>query len=179
MEPVYVIEDLSQLRAVSDPLRLEVLHVLSGEARTTASIAEAVGSVPSKLYYHLSELERVGLVRVVERTRKGNLIEKHYQSVAATFVLDRGLLNRAPAGGEPFYWRVADVLDEANQDLERSLREDRVEEDAAVTVHRRVRVEAGDLAHFRERLEALLAEFAEPETPDSGSEGKLTVIFYR
>jgi DNA-binding transcriptional ArsR family regulator len=177
MEPVYVIEDLSQLRAVSDPLRLEVLHALSGEARTTAGIAEAVGSVPSRLYYHLSELERVGLVRVVERTRKGNLIEKHYRSVAAAFVLDRGLLNRAPAGAEPFYWRVADALDEANRDLEHSLREGRVEEESPVTVHRRVRVGAGDVARFRERLEALLAEFAEPETP--GSEGKLTVVFYR
>lgn len=83
MKKVQVITDPEALKAISDPLRLRILHILQreGEASATA-IAEELNDSPSKISYHLKVLEKSGILVLKDTVVKGNLVEKLYAPVA-------------------------------------------------------------------------------------------------
>ena len=78
----YSLETLEQLRAVADHLRLRILEQLALRAMTVTQLAGVLGEVPAKLHYHVRELEKVGLLKLVETREKGGILEKYYRSVA-------------------------------------------------------------------------------------------------
>jgi DNA-binding transcriptional ArsR family regulator len=82
---VRVVDDLDAFQALGHPLRVRILAALR-EPASAAAVARAVGEPRQKVNYHLKELDRVGLVRVVERRAVGNLIETVYQAIASSFV---------------------------------------------------------------------------------------------
>ena len=52
------IADLETLRAIADPLRVQIMELLEGgQALTVKQVAEKLGLAPSKLYYHFGALE--------------------------------------------------------------------------------------------------------------------------
>ncbi len=55
--------------ALSDPTRLAILRVLSGEPRCVCDVNEAVGVAANVLSYHLRVLREAGLVRATRRGR--------------------------------------------------------------------------------------------------------------
>lgn len=78
----YNLETLEQLRAVADELRLRILEQLAHQAMTVTQLAGVLGEVPAKLHYHVRELEKVGLLKLVETREKGGILEKYYRAVA-------------------------------------------------------------------------------------------------
>ena len=55
--------DLAQMKALTSPVRRDVLGVLGRRGESTAAeIAEALGVSPASLYYHLRKLESAGLI---------------------------------------------------------------------------------------------------------------------
>jgi DNA-binding transcriptional ArsR family regulator len=104
-----VIDDVEQLKVLSDTFRLQLIDLLSDAAErgaTAKEMAEALGTKQTKLYRHLALLEEHGLVRVVETRVVSGILEKRYGVTARSFRVDRSLL--AGAGGEP---ALASVLD--------------------------------------------------------------------
>lgn len=96
-----VLTDLAQLKALTHPLRLDLIETMNREPERTWSakeLAEALATSQTKLYHHLSLLERHGIVRVAETRVVSNIIEKRYQASARSFRADRALLT-ATAGG--------------------------------------------------------------------------------
>ncbi len=60
----YDVRPLSQSRALSSPLRQEIVDALESQgASTIAAIAERLGRRPDALYFHFRALERIGLLR--------------------------------------------------------------------------------------------------------------------
>jgi ArsR family transcriptional regulator len=55
-------EEANIHQALSDPLRLKILHLLSMHCLCVCVIKEAVGIADSKLSYHLSVLKSAGLI---------------------------------------------------------------------------------------------------------------------
>lgn len=82
----YVIRDQDQLRALTDPKRLQILKALMGSPKTAAQLAKSYKIAPSDLDSHLKELKRVGLIR---STRGGRA--KSYQAIAQNLAIDREL----------------------------------------------------------------------------------------
>jgi DNA-binding transcriptional ArsR family regulator len=80
----YSLETLEQLRAAADPLRVRIVAHLSRQAMTVTQLAGVLGEVPAKLHYHVRELEKVGLLKLVETREKGGILEKYYRAVAKT-----------------------------------------------------------------------------------------------
>lgn len=78
----YELETLEQLRAVADVLRVRILNQLSQQAMTVTQLAELLDVAPSKLHYHVHELEKVKLLKLVDTREKGGILEKYYRSVA-------------------------------------------------------------------------------------------------
>ena len=74
---VFEVTELEQLRVLADPLRMRILNNLFPQAQTAKQMADRLELPPTKLYYHFGELERVGLIKVVETRVKSGIIEKY------------------------------------------------------------------------------------------------------
>ncbi len=88
----FIIKDLETLRVLADPLHHRIIELLIQEPLNVRQIAEKLGLMPSKLYYHISLLEKQGLIKVVETRQVANLIEKQYAAVSRYIDVDPELL---------------------------------------------------------------------------------------
>jgi DNA-binding transcriptional ArsR family regulator len=91
MDDVAVIEDPAAAEVTLDPIRARLLAMLS-EPGSATMLAGRVGLPRQKVNYHLRELERHGLVQLVEERRKGNVHERLLQATAATYVISPAAL---------------------------------------------------------------------------------------
>ncbi len=92
----YTLETLEQLRAIADDLRVRILHQLERQAMTVTQLAELLDEVPSRLHYHVRELEKVGLLKLVETREKGGILEKYYRAVAKSIIAPETLFQGVP-----------------------------------------------------------------------------------
>jgi DNA-binding transcriptional ArsR family regulator len=91
MLDVAVIEDAAAAEASLDPLRARLLAELA-EPASASGLAARVGQPRQKVNYHLRELERHGLVELVEERRKGNMTERVLQATASSYVISPAAL---------------------------------------------------------------------------------------
>ena len=181
MEPVYTIRDLEQLKVLADPLRVAIIHHLHQRPMTTAQLAELLGHPLNRLYYHVTELERLGLVRVVETRQKGNLVEKYYQPVAEFFQFDRSLFCRTPEGLQALTQSTFNILSAAIRDLELAVQNGRIgkeEMEHSVAVQAYLELTPEQIDDFSHRLKALFEEFRAISTPAVGTSAHLALVFY-
>jgi DNA-binding transcriptional ArsR family regulator len=97
-----VIGDVEQLRAASDPLRLQILELMTDEPRRAWSakeLAEALRTKQTKLYHHIGLLEERGFVRVAETRLVSGIQERRYQASARSFRVDRSVFGGGDAAG--------------------------------------------------------------------------------
>jgi DNA-binding transcriptional ArsR family regulator len=92
MMDVAVIEDPAVAAVSLDPTRARLLAELSEPASATV-LADRVGLARQKVNYHLRELERHGLVELVEERRKGNMTERVLRATAASYVISPAALS--------------------------------------------------------------------------------------
>jgi DNA-binding transcriptional ArsR family regulator len=91
MDEVAVIVDPGAAEASLDPTRARLLAALV-EPGSATTLAARVGLPRQKVNYHLRELERHGLVTLVEERRKGNMTERVMRATAASFVISPAAL---------------------------------------------------------------------------------------
>jgi len=181
------INDLETLRALSDPLRMQIVELLS-EKMTVKQVAEKLGLAPSKLYYHFNTLEKLGLIEVAETHMVANMVEKVYSSNADMVDVDPSLFSFSKEGeNESLNLAVSSTIDATRDDLVRSLqaRQFQLEQGAEeqprrIIINRLIsRLPEERVAEFQDRLVALLKEFDDEN--DSSSDLQpyaLTVAFY-
>ncbi len=185
------ITDLDTLRAVSDPLRVQIVELLQEEPLTVKQVAEKLGLAPSKLYYHFTTLEKLGLIEVAETRMVANMVEKVFTSNAGALDVDPAIFRFSREGdNEPFTTAIASVVDATREDIIRSLqaRQFQLEQGAPEKSRRFIinrvisRIPEPRVEEFQERLVQLLQEF-EQENDASVRGAKhqpyaLTVAFY-
>ncbi|PPK71351.1 helix-turn-helix protein [Actinokineospora auranticolor] len=86
-----MIEDPAVAGVSLDPVRAGLLAALV-EPGSATTLARQVGLTRQKVNYHLRELERHGLVELVEERRKGNLTERVLRATAASYVISPSVL---------------------------------------------------------------------------------------
>lgn len=91
----YAVESIEQMRAIADELRLRIVEALGRQAMTVTQLGGLLGQAPAKIHYHVRELERVGLVKLVATREKGGILEKYYRSVAKSINVLPDLLQSA------------------------------------------------------------------------------------
>ena len=94
---VYELETLEQLRAIADELRSRIAEALIHRAMTVTQLGELLGQAPAKIHYHVRELERVGLIRLVATREKSGILEKYYRAVARSLTASKMLLLNMPS----------------------------------------------------------------------------------
>jgi predicted transcriptional regulator len=85
------VRDPAQAAALLQPQRLRLLEGLS-EPDSAAGLARRLGLPRQQLNYHLRELERAGLVELVEERRRGNCIERVVVATARRYVISPEVL---------------------------------------------------------------------------------------
>jgi DNA-binding transcriptional ArsR family regulator len=83
---VVVIEDPAVAEVSLDPMRARLLAELAAPG-SASTLAARLGLPRQKINYHLHELQRHGLVELVEERRRGNAIERVVRATASSYVI--------------------------------------------------------------------------------------------
>ena len=92
----YAVESIEQMRAIADELRMRIMEALGRQAMTVTQLGALLGEAPAKIHYHVRELDRVRLVKLVATREKGGILEKYYRSVAKSINMMPDLFQYAP-----------------------------------------------------------------------------------
>jgi len=86
MPAVVSLNRLEALQALAHPTRVRIVEELR-EPASAAVVARRLNQPRQRVHYHLKELEKVGLVRIVGERRSGNFVEVLYEAAARNFVV--------------------------------------------------------------------------------------------
>ncbi|MDO7907909.1 helix-turn-helix domain-containing protein [Paenibacillus sp. JX-17] len=79
---VKVLSTLEEIKVYSDPYRIQIMNTFYklGRPATVKEVADTMGEVPAKVYYHVKKLDKIGLVELVSTREINGIIAKYYQA---------------------------------------------------------------------------------------------------
>lgn len=176
--PVYTIQDLGQLKALADPLRVRILEALVERPRTTKQVAERLGEKPTKLYHHVEALDKVGLIELHSTRPNRGTLEKYFQAVARSFRADPDLFSSDPAATG---WAAmgAELLSRGAEEI-RALDGVDLEGRQPMLVQLKTTASQARIERMQEQFQQLFDELAseEPEADVDTVEYQMIVAFY-
>jgi DNA-binding transcriptional ArsR family regulator len=86
-----LLEEPEKVRAALSPLRRELLRLLR-EPSSATQLAATLGLPRQRVNYHLRELERAGLVELVEERQRRGFVERILRATSAAFVVDPSVM---------------------------------------------------------------------------------------
>lgn len=86
MKEIHYIENIDELKVISDSFRVEILVNLGTNPQSGQELAERMNVSRSKVHYHLKELEKHGFIEVVKQEIVNGIVQKFYLPVAKAFV---------------------------------------------------------------------------------------------
>lgn len=116
------ISDVETIKALSDPLRLRILEIMTArhaEAFTVKRLAGVLGVSQTKLYHHVNLLLERELIRTAGTRVVSGIIETSYRIAQLKISLDRSLLT---ADSPEMHDVLTTVFEGARDDIERGLR---------------------------------------------------------
>jgi hypothetical protein len=160
-----VIEDVTTLKALADPVRMTLLDLTQAQPErtwTARELAGIVGVLPTNIYYHLNMLERNALLQVRDTRVVNGIIEKHYGAGQRSVVFQR----RVGEGGEgqrEFVWTLlTELRDEIDTGLFKGtmkMSRDAQDSERAVVSKAYVEIPEESIGSFRDELIALVAKY--------------------
>lgn len=118
MEKEKVLATLEEIRAYSDPYRIEILFAFEKFSRpaTCKEIADSMGEVPAKVHYHIKKMEKVNILKLVYTKNINGIIAKYYEPTAEKFLIVRkSQENKVTA--DQYLNIITDVFDKAQKDF--------------------------------------------------------------
>ena len=147
------ITDLETLKALSDPLRLDILKQVGifnhkGERCTVKQLGKLLGMPPTKLYYHVNILEEHDLLVVGDTQIVSGIIEKHYQVCAMNISVSQDLM--AVNESEDRQGQLSEILQSIEDLITNSMRNLRTSMD---TIYKEVKLEKEEGIPAREQIQ--------------------------
>lgn len=89
MEKIKTLNSLEEIKVFSDPYRLQILRCFNqlGQPATVKQIADEMGEVPSKVYYHVKRMEAVGILELIYTKTINGIVAKYYNTTAKSFII--------------------------------------------------------------------------------------------
>src|SRR5437588_8753531 len=88
----FTVEDVATLKAVAEPLRMQLLLALDEGDLTVKELAAKLEVPPTRLYYHVRMLERHGLLEVASTRMVSGIEEKRYATTAKSWTVSDSLI---------------------------------------------------------------------------------------
>jgi DNA-binding transcriptional ArsR family regulator len=168
--PERLISDVETLRALSDPLRLRILEVMTAtpdETYTVKRLASILETSQTRLYHHVNQLAERELIVVAAQRVVSGIIETSYRVGQRSVRLDRRLL---AADAPTMHDTLTTIFDGARDDIERGLRagtittaEDAEPATKLLLARGLARLSPERAADLRARLVALFEEFSDED----------------
>ena len=79
-----------QQKLLLNATRIQIIHALHEEPRTSQQVANLLRLSPGNVHYHIRKLHNGGLLTLTGSREVGGVVEKYYQAKAARFRIDRG-----------------------------------------------------------------------------------------
>jgi DNA-binding transcriptional ArsR family regulator len=161
LEDVQVLTTLDQVRALSHPLRHQILGFLGQQAATTKQLAAALELPKGTVAHHLKVLETAGLITVVRTRQVRAITEKFFGRVARR---TRIVLNDQLPG---------DLLAQMNQEAATAILQQAISEiaptsdpdDPSTFMIVRARIPASEARRFAQQVERLTQQFGQYMVP--------------
>jgi DNA-binding transcriptional ArsR family regulator len=121
-DPEFIVNDLDTLKVLADPLRLQIIELMTPAARTVKQIAAELNLPPTKLYYHIKQLEERNLIRVTDTRIVSGILEKQYQAAALSYRVNKTLFSlTALAGTEGLNVMLTGLFEDTKEDIQQSV----------------------------------------------------------
>lgn len=86
----------AQIKLLTNPLRIRILHALVREEQTAAQVADALCESRGNVHYHIKKLHQAGLLSLSRTEANGGILERYYRAETVHF---RRADADAPASG--------------------------------------------------------------------------------
>jgi DNA-binding transcriptional ArsR family regulator len=172
-----IIDDLEVLKVISDPLRIQIIELISVTNRhrqlcTVKQLAEKLDMPPTKLYYHINLLEKHGLIEIAETEVVSGIVEKRYQVAAYQMRVSASILEGMEISKdeqvELALKTVQGVIDSTLDDLRQSIayliaqeqaEGEKVEQVAIMVSRENLRITRAQAEELQAKLEQLVDEY--------------------
>lgn len=134
MKEYMLLDNSRAIKALAHPLRIRLIEILSNDRASVGQLSHLLGLAHAQVFYHVKELEKHGLVELVDTRMVNGIQEKYYQAVARTFFLGQSL------GSLP-----SDAVQAASSAVEHNLRQWRRHQVLAVDINALARQVVGDI----------------------------------
>jgi DNA-binding transcriptional ArsR family regulator len=88
MKPQSDISDPRIIKALTHPLRIQILSALDERTASPSELADELGAPLGNVSYHVRQLAGLGLIKLVKRTPRRGAIEHHYKAVGRPQITD-------------------------------------------------------------------------------------------
>ena len=178
MQEVFKINNLEQVRLLSDPFKLSIMQEFAEGERTTGEVAKALKQPITKLYRHVDALHAAGLLEITQEKQKRGTVERHFQAVGKRFEADHALF--ADEADEDSA-AIRDMLRASEDEIVNAIKSSSNDDDRqAIFVKVRIRGTPEHLADLQRQLTAWVEEVqdsADDEGQDQLEAGAL-IAFY-
>lgn len=96
MLPIQPLNSFEQLKLLADPRRLRILRLLMSSQASLTALGRELGEHPAWVRHHLKQLEKAGLVELVETRILSGAVEKIYRASAGGFFLEQIIMPENP-----------------------------------------------------------------------------------
>lgn len=88
MKPRSDISDPRVIKALTHPLRVDILRALEERVASPSELADEIGAPLGNVSYHVRQLHALGLIKLVKKTPRRGAIEHHYKALARAPISD-------------------------------------------------------------------------------------------
>ncbi len=162
-QDVLVVSEPEQLRALGDDLRSRIVALLRERARSTHDLADELALPKGTVGHHLKVLERAGLIQVVRTRQVRALTEKYYGRVAHLFLFKSEDPADTRTQGTLALRRAAEQVERAPAGANFALV--------------RARLTPSDAERLEQRLDRLVQDFRDSDSPDGRLTGLATAFW--
>jgi DNA-binding transcriptional ArsR family regulator len=162
-KPLHVrkIDSPEAIKALADPLRLQVLTLLMNDhdrSWTVKEIAAALEQSVTKMYHHVNTLEQAGLIRDVETRLVSGIVEHRYASGQRGLEFDDSLYNSSDTRDASLA-NVTHMLEEARDDLIAYLGSEDADHERVMIAKARLRLTQDEADELRTSIQVLMDRF--------------------
>ena len=160
--------NVSDLRALAHPLRLQMMELFAESAKTTKQVARLLGQPPTRLYHHVAALERAGLLVLRETRPNRGAVEKWYGAISPQLGATRAINDNSSEAKAARRAVVATVMEQAKQEIMATRRGS----EAALVARMVLSLPRAQIPAVRQRLyDAIQSIREENDCDDTGGKG--------
>ena len=100
IKEIMIVEDPAAIKLLFTPKYAEILKLVDAEELSVSDVARKLEVNPGSVHYHMKELEKHGLVKLVREEIAGGVVKKYYRKAARHLTINASNPESAPALAE-------------------------------------------------------------------------------